>query len=79
MAEDTKKDFYDLVRKFEVALIIEALKKYGYISRAAESLKLNRTTLTEKMRKHGIRNIKTEEHRVVQNSVLVKPHKGNLE
>lgn len=61
------KDFYALVDKFEVALIVEALETYKTISKAARSLKLNRTTLTEKMRRHGITNIKT-----VGNKVLSK-------
>lgn len=61
------KDFYALVDKYEASLIVEALETYMTVSNAARSLKLNRTTLTEKMRRHGITNI-----RVIGSKVITK-------
>jgi transcriptional regulator with PAS, ATPase and Fis domain len=48
-------DLSDVVSDFEKNIIIQALKKSGWIkNRAAKLLNLNRTTLVEKIKKQGI-------------------------
>lgn len=51
-----KKDLYAAVQELEVSMILEALSLYKTTARAAEMLKINRTTLVEKMKKLGILN-----------------------
>jgi PAS domain S-box-containing protein len=41
------------VRRFEFDLINEAISKYGSIRKAADFLKVDRTTITRKMKKHN--------------------------
>ncbi|HEY9161802.1 MAG TPA: sigma-54 dependent transcriptional regulator [Desulfomonilia bacterium] len=50
-------DLSDVVSDFEKNIIIQALKKSGWIkNRAAKLLNLNRTTLVEKIKKQGIQS-----------------------
>ena len=49
-------DFNSAVDAFENALILQALEKTGWNrNQAAAMLKLNRTTLVEKIKKKGLR------------------------
>jgi DNA-binding NtrC family response regulator len=49
-------DFYDAVDQFEKSLIIQALDRTGWNkNKAALMLKMNRTTLLQKMKKKEIR------------------------
>lgn len=50
------KTFYGMVAEFEIALVLWAIEREGNISAAARFLKLNRTTLTEKLRRYGLKN-----------------------
>ena len=51
----------DVVRDFEEDLIMQALNRTNWNkNRAAKLLKLNRTTLVEKLRKKGLINSRTE-------------------
>jgi hypothetical protein len=50
------KTFYGMLAEFEIALIEKALSREGNITRAARFLKLKRTTLTEKMRRFGLKS-----------------------
>lgn len=54
-------DFNNAVDQFENALILKALEKTGWNkNQAALLLRLNRTTLVEKMKKKGLRSSETE-------------------
>lgn len=49
-------DLYQYLREQEMALINQALtRSNGVVADAARSLKINRTTLVEKLRKFGIK------------------------
>ncbi len=53
---DTGLDFYDTIKCFENDLILKALKKTRWNrNQAAKLLKLNRTTLLEKIKKKGLK------------------------
>jgi sigma-54 specific flagellar transcriptional regulator A len=55
VAQGARVDLRRHVRDVEVAMIAAALDRHGgCVSRAAVALCLNRTTLIEKMRKHGL-------------------------
>jgi DNA-binding NtrC family response regulator len=57
MAEIPETDFClsDVVADFERKLIVRALEQTGWVkNRAAKLLKVNRTTLLEKMKRHGV-------------------------
>lgn len=54
-------DFNSAVDQFENALILKALEKTGWNkNQAAQLLRLNRTTLVEKMKKKGLKSTETE-------------------
>ena len=55
---DSGLDFNNAVDQFENALIIKALEKTGWNkNQAAILLRLNRTTLVEKMKKKGLKSL----------------------
>ena len=48
-------DFYEIVSNFEKELLLNALRKTGGVKKSAATLlKLNRTTLVEKLRRFNI-------------------------
>jgi transcriptional regulator with PAS, ATPase and Fis domain len=49
------------VDRYEKKLIIENMKYYSRSQELADALKINKSTLTRKMKKYGIRNIYTED------------------
>lgn len=60
------------VDKCEKDLIIQTLEKCRYVAQAAEILGIKRTTLVEKMRKHGIT------FRVVESITVDSEEKANV-
>lgn len=66
-------DLYGELDKLETKLILSAIKESRDIAHAAKNLKINRTTLIEKMRKLGIKVEK--QSRLIINGVAMEKYK----
>lgn len=57
VAADTPRPLMKTVEDFERALIADALRRHGSLSRTAEALSIAKTTLYDKIRKYGLGDI----------------------